>query len=451
VKGTTHVKLRKTAVIAAAALATASLLAACGSSDSDSGSGSGCGEKVNLSYWLWDANQQPGYQKCADAFTAANPNISVTVKQLGWDDYWSGITTGLVSGTAPDVFTDHASYFPTFVEKHQILPIDDQQVDVSAYQKGLPELWVGTDGKRYGLPKDNGLVGLYANSGLLKAAGKSDADLADLTWNPTDGGSFEKLIAHLTVDKAGKRGDEAGFNKSKVDVYGLGLNGSGDGAGESIWAQYALSNGWTYYTGDTAKPHFNYDDPKFLDTMKWFKGLSDKGFMPSLKIATSGVGMQQTYGAGKYAMTTDGVWSAQTYAELKDVKTTIAALPTGPAGRQSTANSLGDAVTATTKHPAEAKKLLVFLGGKDCQSIIGQAGVVLPAMTSALEDAKATFQKNGIDIAPFLAPTTHTEPVVPQWADAMAIFQPAMQAYLNGQGDVNAFVGVNDQINKLYQ
>jgi multiple sugar transport system substrate-binding protein len=33
----------------------------------------------------------------------------------------------------------------------------------------------------------------------------------------------------------------------------------------------------------------------------------------------------------------------------------------------------------------------------------------------------------------------------------MAIFQPAMQAYLNGQGDVNAFVGVNDQINKLYQ
>ncbi|GIF71557.1 ABC transporter substrate-binding protein [Asanoa siamensis] len=446
-------KWRKGAVVATAALAAAGLLAGCGSSGSDSDSAAG--GKVDLSYWLWDANQQPGYQRCAEAFTAANPNISVTVKQYGWDDYWSSITTGLVSGTAPDVFTNHASYFPTFVEKHQIQPIDDEvkseNVDLAAYQKGLPELWVGTDGKRYGLPKDNGVVGLYVNDGLLKDAGKSAADLADLTWNPSDGGTFEKLIAHLTVDKAGKRGGEAGFNKGEVAVYGLGLNGAGDGAGESIWAQYALSNGWDYYSGEAAKPHFNYDDPKFQDTLTWFKGLSDKGFMPSLKIATSGVGMQQTYGAGKYAMTTDGVWSAKSYFELKDVKTTVAPLPTGPTGRQSTANSLGDAVTATTKHPAEAKKLLVFLGSKECQTIIGQAGVVLPAMTSATEDAKATFQKSGIDIAPFLAPTTHTTPVVPQWADAMAIFQPAMQAFLNGQAGADSFTKVNEQINALYQ
>ncbi|MEV0717083.1 extracellular solute-binding protein, partial [Asanoa sp. NPDC050611] len=133
-------KWRRSAVVATAALAAAGLLAGCGSSGSDSDSGSG--DKVSLSYWLWDANQQPGYQKCAEAFTAANPNISVTVKQYGWDDYWSSITTGLVSGTAPDVFTDHASYFPTFVEKHQILPIDDevaaQKVDLAAYQKGRP-------------------------------------------------------------------------------------------------------------------------------------------------------------------------------------------------------------------------------------------------------------------------------------------------------------------------
>ncbi|SNT65807.1 multiple sugar transport system substrate-binding protein [Asanoa hainanensis] len=444
-------KWRKSAAVAAAALTAAGVLAGCGSSDSGSGSGSGSGGKVDLSYWLWDANQQPGYQKCADAFTAANPNISVTVKQYGWDDYWSSITTGLVSGTAPDVFTNHASYFPTFVDKHQILPIDDEQVDLSAYRAGLPELWVGTDGKRYGLPKDNGLVGLYANAGLLEKAGKTAADLANLTWNPTDGGTFEQLIAHLTVDKAGKRGDEAGFDKTKVEVYGLGLNGAGDGSGESIWAQYALSNGWTYYSGSTSKPVFNYNDPKFTDTMKWFRGLSDKGFMPSLKVASSGIGMQASYGAGKYAMTTDGVWSAKSYFELKDVKTTIAPLPTGPAGRQSTTNALGDAVTATTKHPAEAKKLLVFLGGKDCQSIVAKEGVVLPAITSAIEEAKATFKTNGIDIQPFLEPKTSIEPVVPNWADAMAIFKPAMEAFLNGQTQADSFVGVNDQINALYK
>ena len=46
-----------------------------------------------------------------------------------------------------------------------------------------------------------------------------------MTWNPTDGGTYEKTIAHLTVDKNGKRGDEPGFDKTKVEVYGLGLDG----------------------------------------------------------------------------------------------------------------------------------------------------------------------------------------------------------------------------------
>ena len=33
------------------------------------------GEADTIEYWRWDANQLPAYQACADAFTAANPNI----------------------------------------------------------------------------------------------------------------------------------------------------------------------------------------------------------------------------------------------------------------------------------------------------------------------------------------------------------------------------------------
>ena len=51
--------------------------------------------------------------------------------------------------------------------------------------------------------------------------------MKNLAWNPQDGGTYEKVIAHLTVDKNGKRGDEAGFDKNNVAVYGLGLNGGG--------------------------------------------------------------------------------------------------------------------------------------------------------------------------------------------------------------------------------
>ena len=80
--------------------------------------GSGTGE---VSYWLWDANQQPAYQACADAFAAANPGTTVKITQLGWDDYWTKLTAGFIAGTAPDVFTDHLSKYPEFVKNNQLL------------------------------------------------------------------------------------------------------------------------------------------------------------------------------------------------------------------------------------------------------------------------------------------------------------------------------------------
>ena len=90
---------------AGAALVVASLGGAVSAQDAPSGS---------IRYTLWDSNQLPAYQACEAAFEAANPAIDVTIEQLGWDDYWNGITTGFVSGTAPDVFTNHQAKYPEF-------------------------------------------------------------------------------------------------------------------------------------------------------------------------------------------------------------------------------------------------------------------------------------------------------------------------------------------------
>ena len=95
-----------TRVLATAAALPLLALAACSGGDDGGGSGSSGGQ---IDYWLWDANQQPAYQKCADAFAAKNPGTTVKITQRGWDDYWSTLTTGFQSNTAPDVFTDHLS------------------------------------------------------------------------------------------------------------------------------------------------------------------------------------------------------------------------------------------------------------------------------------------------------------------------------------------------------
>jgi multiple sugar transport system substrate-binding protein len=77
------------ALVSAAALSLA--LTACGGGGPESGGGGGGeGEAIDtstasgeVSYWLWDANQLPAYQACADKFTAANPNVTVKITQYG--------------------------------------------------------------------------------------------------------------------------------------------------------------------------------------------------------------------------------------------------------------------------------------------------------------------------------------------------------------------------------
>ncbi|WP_348648501.1 ABC transporter substrate-binding protein [Cryobacterium breve] len=125
------------------------------------------GSAATLNYGLWDANQLPAYTQCATDFHAANPDITVNVEQLGWDDYWKKINTGFVSGENYDVFTSHLANFPEFALNSQILPLDDyikaDGVDINAYQPGLADLWKGKDGKQYGLPKDFDTIAMFYN------------------------------------------------------------------------------------------------------------------------------------------------------------------------------------------------------------------------------------------------------------------------------------------------
>jgi multiple sugar transport system substrate-binding protein len=55
-------------------------------------------------------------------------------------------------------------------DKGQVLPIDpyvaQDGVDLSIYQKGLADRWIGADGKRYGLPKDWDTEVYFYNSAL---------------------------------------------------------------------------------------------------------------------------------------------------------------------------------------------------------------------------------------------------------------------------------------------
>lgn len=411
---------------------------------------------VSISYWMWDGNQAPVYRLCADKFEAANPGIKITIKQDGWNNYWTTLTTGFVSGTAPDVFVNHISKFPEFLANGVMVDITkgiaDDKVDMKAYLPGLAESW-NKDGKQYGLPKDWDTISLVYNKKMITDAGVTAEELQNLTWNPDDGGSFEKVLAKLTIDTAGKHGDQAGFDKSKVAVFGLAINPA-DGYGQSEWSHFAASAGFKYID----KPwgtKYSYDDPVLAKTLTWLRDLAlVKGYSVSQE-QSGQLGGVSLFAAGKAAIVPDGSWNINSYRDNSPFPFAFAPLPTGPMGRRSMFNGLADSIWIGSKHQAEALKWVEYLGTSECQTIVGKAGVVFPARPEATETAKAAHLAAGLDVSAFTLlatpATTFPFPITDHGSEISAILKSAVNKVLLNQGDAAQILKTaNDEVNAQF-
>lgn len=441
------------------------LLAACAGGGAPAGSAPAgeapaAGETVEIRYQLWDSAQQPAYQACADAFQQEHATIKVKVEQLGWDDYWSGIQTGFVAGTAPDVFTNHLAKYPEFAEKGQIVDIqplvDRDKVDTTIYLSGLADLWT-REGKRYGLPKDWDTIAVFYNKQMLADAGIDPKVMADWTWNAQDGGSFEETIAKLTLDENGNNGLSPDFDKTKVKQYGFVPQGAGGGYGQTQWSSFAASNGFKFQD-NVWGTKFYYDDPKLAETIGWYAGLGlGKGYAP-LPTDINSMGAGTLFQSGKAAMTTDGSWQIKGYIENSSFEVGFGLLPVGPAGRKSMFNGLADSIFVGTKHLEESWEWVKFLASPTCQDIVGDHGVVFPAVQSGVEKALAAHSAKGADVSAFtteaLDPNgTFLFPVADHAAEASTIMGQVMdRIFLGEETDVaGALKTANDEVNALFQ
>ena len=442
--------MRLRTLTAMAGALTLSLVSGCASGDSTGSSPN------TVTYWLWDSNQLPAYQACAKGFEKENPGMNVKITQLGWGDYWTKLTAGFIAGTQPDVFTDHVQKFGQFVDLKVLEPLDDLGIKDANYQPGLAANWVGQDGHRYGTPKDWDTVALFYNQKMAKDAGLTAEQLNTLAWNPKDGGSFEKAIAHLTIDKKGKRGDEPGFDKNNVKVYGLASNGGGYGDGQTQWSPFTASAGWSYTDKARWGTKYQYDSKTFQSVIKWYFGLAKKGYLAPLtdyNIQSNQSNAQVA--SGKAATSFDGAWMISTYHGFKGMDVKPALTPVGPTGKRATMmNGLADSITKGSDNKAGARKWVAYLASDACQTVVGKSGIVFPATPAGTDAAVAAYKKQGIDVSAFTRPVddkkdfrTFSYPITNYAADVTALMQPAMEDVYGNGTPVSSLDEVNSQIN----
>lgn len=417
------------------------------------------GEAVALQYWLWDSNQLPAYQACADAFTKANPNITINITQQGWGSYWDGLAAGFAAGSAPDVFVDHLSKYPEFLNQNLLLDIqpyvDADKKDLSIYLLD-PSLWA-KDGKRYGLPKDWDTIAVFYNEDMLKAAGIDPSVMKTWTWNPEDGGTFQETIAKLTLDSEGRNGLDPDFDKDNVAQWGF-VAGAGDPGtgGQTEWSSFAASTGFSLTDGPWSTA-FHYDDPRVAETLQWWADLNlVHKFAPGSE-SLSGADNKAIFQASRAAMTTDGSWQIGNLTTTSNFKVGIGQLPAGPVGVRSPINGLSDAIWIGTQHPDEAWKWVSFLASTDCANIVGDFAVVFPAIQSGVDRAMAKHLANGVDVSAFtdIAATpdgTYLLPMTDHGSEIYNLVAPVLQNIFDGVSPAaDVLPAMNEQINALFK
>ncbi len=182
-------KKKACAVLLAAAVATASLAAACGSpADSSAGNGKDSeGSAESLTVWCWDpAFNLNAMQKAEEIYKKDHPEFELNIVETPWNDVQTKLTTAVSSGkldSLPDILLMQDNAFQKNVLSYPdaFLDLTGSSIDFSKFAEAKKEYSM-VDGKNYGVPFDNGaVIGCYRTD-ILKDAGFTIDDFTDITW-----------------------------------------------------------------------------------------------------------------------------------------------------------------------------------------------------------------------------------------------------------------------------
>jgi multiple sugar transport system substrate-binding protein len=235
----------------------------------------------------------------------------------------------------------------------------------------------------------------------------------------------------------------------------MGLDPGGFTYGQTTWAGFAASLGFKLLDKNPWGTEYHYDDPRFVQTISWWRHMIEKGYMPPLSEART-LGQLAAFQAGKVALSIDGDWTISTYTGTEGVKVGFFPQPSGPEGSWSMYNGLADGIWVGSEHKPEARKWVRFMGSKACQSIVAREAVVFPAIASEVPKAVAKHERNGVDVSAFTsyieAKRTVLYPITAKAPQINLIVQPTIEKILIGDEDpADALEEMNEQVNNILE
>ena len=419
-------KIRGIAAIAGLALAVTSLAACGGGTDNGGGgdaSGTGDGastEGVNLTFQ--SLSDQPAaiaaVKGIVDTWNADHPDIQVEIVPAGWDGIYDKLITQFNGGSAPDIIHYEAASIIPFAADGYLADLTDL-IDPDLQSDVSQGIWdsVTVDGQVIAVPTELQSYMVFANKGLLDAAGVEVPTGDTMTWD-----QFRE-IAQATTTK-GVYGVGWGLKSPTATMMSLALGFDGgyfDGTGLDV----TIDVGDDELAVPVAIHQMAYDDQSILP----------------VTLTQSGSEVLASFYAGQVAMTVQGSFQAANMAVDAPADLDWVVLPPleGSAGATQSANPQTLSVNIDSANVEAAAQFVNFFASTDNLVALNRADALIPPSTSAQEAMAAELgSENGWDMilgsgkvlesAPFLFVNNYT-----QWKDTVAT--PAFQRYLANEID----------------
>ncbi|NED94292.1 extracellular solute-binding protein [Phytoactinopolyspora alkaliphila] len=339
--------------VAAAGMASALAVAACGGDDAGS-SGNGGSEArgdqpVELRFAWWGSEGRNEItQEAIDRFEEKNPGITIRGEYIEWGGYWDRLATTTAANDAPDIMAQEERFLREYASRGALLDLSGYTDTIDFSQ--LDPLVMGSgevDGGLYGIPTGVNAYAVHADPQAFADAGVHMPDDTSWTWQ-----DYIDITTQISEATGG-------------DVFGAQDYG-GNEAGLNIFAR---QRGESLYTEDG---ELGFSAGTAAEWWENSLAMRDSGGTPSATLSAEiqdvGSPEQTLLGTNRAAMMWN--WSNALEAMSKASGRDLVLLrPPGETENARTGLFLKPAmhysISARTEHPEEAALFLDFLLNDD--------------------------------------------------------------------------------------
>lgn len=340
---------------------------------------------ITWSFWgdEWELAQN---QRIVRAFEREHPSIRVQIAHHSWSTYFGWLRDEWQAGRSPDVM--FLNYIPSYVLHGELEPLDRYLArDWISLEDFYPALLDSfrSEGRLYGLPRDNDTKVIYYNRAHFAEAGIPEP-VAGWTWNDLRNAA----LALTRRDAPSPR-------------YGFGFEP------DYWWLVWLWQNGGDVLDDPAQPTKVTLDSAESVSALQFLQNLItvDRVTPPAAQMNTDE--MSRLFREGRLSMVFGNHTLVPPFSDTAGLSWNVAPLPQA-AVRANVAGGAGFVMSRRSQHKDAAWELIEFLTSRKGQAMLAESGLVVPARRSVREDS-IFLRKQPYNSNVFLAETELGRPV----------------------------------------